>query len=171
MTEIIKKLTDKQESFVQNYLIDLNAKQAAIRSGYSEKTAKEIGYQLMQQPEVIDAIKEAKKKRNFRLNLKQDMVISELVKVGFSSVADYVKEFKDGKIILRDFDEIPPECLSAIHHISSDKNGNVSIKMQNKMQALILLYNHLKLNEPKKKIPNYKPKNVFVINDQVIEFD
>ena len=54
------KLTDKQERFVSEYLIDLNATQAAIRSGYSQKTAQRIGSENLSKPLIADAIAEAK---------------------------------------------------------------------------------------------------------------
>jgi len=56
-------LTPKQEAFVREYLIDLNATQAAIRAGYSTKTAMEQGYQLLQKTSVAAAIAEAQAKR------------------------------------------------------------------------------------------------------------
>jgi len=52
-------LTDKQQRFVDEYLIDLNATQAAIRAGYSEKTADSIGLQLLRKTQVVEAIEEA----------------------------------------------------------------------------------------------------------------
>lgn len=57
------KLTDRQEAFVAEYLIDLNATQAAIRAGYSEKTAQEQGSRLLSKAMVSDAIAEGAKKR------------------------------------------------------------------------------------------------------------
>lgn len=56
----MKKLTPKQQRFVQEYLIDLNATQAAIRAGYSKKTAEQIGYENLRKPEIAAAI-EAKR--------------------------------------------------------------------------------------------------------------
>ena len=53
------KLTPKQKLFVAEYLVDLNATQAAIRAGYSEKRASEIGYQLLRKTTVQAAIQEA----------------------------------------------------------------------------------------------------------------
>lgn len=56
-------LTDKQQRFVDEYLIDLNATQAAIRAGYSEKTANEIGAENLAKPSIAKAIAEAQAKR------------------------------------------------------------------------------------------------------------
>ena len=55
-------MTPKQQAFVSEYLIDLNATQAAIRAGYSPKTAEQLGYQLLQHPSVRAAVDEALEK-------------------------------------------------------------------------------------------------------------
>jgi len=57
-------LTDQQQRFVEEYLIDLNATQAAIRAGYSEKTADSIGLQLLRKTQVAEAIADAKAERS-----------------------------------------------------------------------------------------------------------
>lgn len=72
-------LTAKQQRFVDEYLIDLNAKQAAIRAGYSEKTAEQIGYQLIQKTLVLDAIKNAQAKLSEACLVSQKMVIEGLL--------------------------------------------------------------------------------------------
>ena len=74
-------LTPKQQRFVDEYLIDLNAKQSAIRAGYSEKTASEIGYQLLQKPDVQEAIAIAQKARSQRTEITQDYVLKNIKQV------------------------------------------------------------------------------------------
>ena len=73
------KLRDKQKRFVEEYLIDLNATQAAIRAGYSEKTAQEQSSRLLLNVMVQNAIKEAQTKRSERMQIKQDDVIRMLL--------------------------------------------------------------------------------------------
>ncbi|WP_180048678.1 terminase small subunit [Acinetobacter sp. YH12144] len=73
-------LTPKQQRFIEEYLIDLNATQAAIRAGYSEKTAEQLGYQLLQKTSVLKAIEEAKNQVSKRTELTVDMVVSGLLK-------------------------------------------------------------------------------------------
>lgn len=77
--ELIEELTDKQELFCQEYIIDLNAKQSAVRAGYSEKSAQEQGSRLLSYAKVQDRIQELKKNRLDRLNISQDYVISTIV--------------------------------------------------------------------------------------------
>jgi len=73
-------LTPKQQRFVDEYLIDLNATQAAIRAGYSEKTAKVIAAQNLSKLNVQEAIEEAKKQVSKRTELTVDMVVNGLLK-------------------------------------------------------------------------------------------
>lgn len=81
-------LTKKQERFVEEYLIDLNATQAAIRAGYSRKTAEQIGYQLLQKPSVQEKLSEAMARRSKRTGITQDLVLDEIGKVAFRAAAD-----------------------------------------------------------------------------------
>ena len=82
-------LTEKQKRFVAEYLVDLNATQAAIRAKYSEKTAEQMGYQLLQKTSVQKAVQEAMKNRQQRTEITQDKVLEELGKVAFAKAADY----------------------------------------------------------------------------------
>lgn len=74
-------LTPKQQRFVEEYLIDLNATQAAIRAGYSEKTAKEIGSENLTKPNIAKAIEEAQAKLSERTGITQEYVLSNIQKV------------------------------------------------------------------------------------------
>ncbi len=72
-------LTPRQERFVQEYLVDLNATQAAIRAGYSKRRASEIGHQQLLKPAVAEAIAAAKKERSERVQVDADYVVRHLV--------------------------------------------------------------------------------------------
>ena len=74
-------LTPKQQRFVEEYLIDLNATQAAIRAGYSEKTAKSVGHENLTKPDIAKAIQEAQNKRVERTEITQDYVLTNIQKV------------------------------------------------------------------------------------------
>lgn len=75
----VVKLTDKQKRFIEEYLVDLNATQAAIRAGYSEKTAYSIGEENLKKPEIKRAIEEAQLNRSSRVQITQDDVIRMLI--------------------------------------------------------------------------------------------
>ena len=78
-------LTPKQERFVQEYLVDLNATQAAIRAGYKNA---EIGRQLITKNNVSAAIQEAKRKRSERTEISQDYVLMELKEIADQEASD-----------------------------------------------------------------------------------
>lgn len=73
------KLTKKQELFVKEYLIDLNATQAAIRAGYSQKTSYSIGEENLKKPVIAAAIQEAMDKRAKRIDVNADYVLNTIV--------------------------------------------------------------------------------------------
>lgn len=72
-------LTPKQQRFVEEYLIDLNATQSAIRAGYSEKTAQEIGSENLSKPMVAKAIAEAQEKLSNKAQVTVEMVVQGLL--------------------------------------------------------------------------------------------
>lgn len=73
-------MTPKQKAFCENYLVDLNATQAAIRAGYSEKTANRIATENLSKPVIAEAIKEAMAERSEKMGLTQVMIIEGLLK-------------------------------------------------------------------------------------------
>jgi len=74
-------LTRKQTLFVSEYLVDLNAAQAALRAGYSAQSAKAIGYRLLQKPEVAEEIRRAVEARAERLQLSSEDVLRSIVDI------------------------------------------------------------------------------------------
>ena len=88
------KLTAKQQRFVEEYLIDLNATQAAIRAGYSPKTANEQGARLLANASVQEAIAKAMAERSRRTGISQDRVIQELARIAFVNPKNII-DFED----------------------------------------------------------------------------
>lgn len=82
------KLTPKQRRFVDEYLIDLNATQAAIRAEYSSKTAYSMGQRLLKNVEVQAAIQESQKKRQERTEITQDYVLQKLKEITDQQASD-----------------------------------------------------------------------------------
>jgi phage terminase small subunit len=76
-------LNAKQQRFVEEYLIDLNATQAAIRAGYSVKTASEQSYDLLRKPQIQKLIAERQEDRKQRTEITQDRVLQELSRIAF----------------------------------------------------------------------------------------
>ncbi|HBP4611938.1 TPA: terminase small subunit [Pseudomonas aeruginosa] len=106
-------LTKKQRLFVDEYLIDLNATQAAIRAGYSARRATEIGYQLLQRPEVAQAIQAAMAERSKRTEVEADYVIRRLREIDEMDVLDILED--DGSFrSIRDWPKAWRQFLSGI---------------------------------------------------------
>lgn len=150
--DCVVKLAVKQKLFVKEYLIDLNATQAALRAGYSPKTAKEQGARLLSNVNVQAAIQEAMSKRERRTEIKADRVLQELAAVGFAQAVDVVRvvrrETNDGRtyqdVEIVDTDQVPADSRTAIAGIKYGKYG-IEIKMHDKIRALEMLGRHLGL--------------------------
>jgi phage terminase small subunit len=85
-------LTPKQQRFVEEYLIDLNATQAATRAGYSKRTANEQGARLLANVSVRQHIEESKAKRSERTEITQDRVLQELARIAFFDIRKLYNE-------------------------------------------------------------------------------
>ena len=140
-------LTPKQARFVEEYLIDLNATQAAIRAGYSKKTAGQVGFENLKKPEIQKAVTEAMAARSERTEIDQDEVLREIHRLGFSNIADYVEWGPDG-VRLKESANMSDEALRCILEVSetkTDKGGTVKFKLHDKKGSLELLGRHLGL--------------------------
>lgn len=137
------KLTPKQRCFVQEYLVDLNATQAAIRAGYSKKTADKIASELLGKTRVAAAIQEAMLLRQRRTEITQDRVLAELAAVAFANGADFASVASEaGRVVFVPTEQLTPEKKKAISSISEGKFGT-EVKTYDKIRALELLGKHL----------------------------
>lgn len=139
------RLTERQKRFVAEYLVDLNATQAAIRSGYSEKTAGQIGQENLKKPEIQRAINDAIQKQQERTEITQDMVINELAAIGFSRITNYA-EIDEQLINIKPTATMTPEQVAAIASIEQGNYG-IKLKLYDKVRALELLGKHFGLFE------------------------
>ncbi len=137
------KLTKKQQAFVAEYLVDMNGTQAAIRAGYSKKTARHQATRLLSKAHVMAAVEKAFKKKVARTEISADNVLEELRRLAFSDVTDYVAAAA-GSVVLHDLSELPPEKRAAIQEVAETKEG-VRFKLASKLQALEALAKHLGL--------------------------
>lgn len=80
----MSKLTNKQERFIEEYLIDLNATQAAIRAGYSEKTAKSIGQENLTKPDIQECIQKRMDDQSARTEITGDRVLKALADIAYT---------------------------------------------------------------------------------------
>lgn len=134
-------MTPKQTKFVYEYLIDLNATQAAIRAGYSAKRADAIGYENLRKPDIQEAIALAQQARSARTLITPDRTLQELAILGFSDLTDFVEW--DGKTVtLKNSADLDAVKRRAIAEISQTKDG-VKIKLHDKKGALDSMARHL----------------------------
>ena len=138
------KLTEKQKRFVDEYLIDLNATQAAIRAGYSVKTADVQGSRMLGNVKVQQAIAEQMAERSKRTGVNQDRVVLELAKIAFVKMSDIV----DGQGRIKS-DASPDDlaCIESVKYKSFENDTGSSeereVKIASKLKALELLGKHL----------------------------
>ena len=137
-----KELTRKQRLFVAEYLVDLNATQAAIRAGYSAKTAGWIGPQLLGKTHIAAEIEKAMANREKRTLVTADAVVAELAKIGFSNMQDYVQE----GFTLQDIQRLTRDQAAAVQEVVIEE-GRVRFKLLDKRAALVDLGRHLGLFE------------------------
>ena len=141
-------LTPKQERFIEEYLIDLNATQAAIRTGYSAKTAREIAKENLTKPHIQEEIRRRRKAQMKRTRITADKVLRELACIAFSDLRDYASWGPAG-FVLKDSTRLPfgkSRCVALVAQ-SRTANGGESIrfKLHDKIAALKLLGEHLGL--------------------------
>jgi phage terminase small subunit len=148
-------LTPKQQRFVAEYLIDLNATQAAIRAGYSAKTAHSQGPRLLENVDVAAAIQVALDERAERTGVTQDRVIAELAAIAFADLRDVATWDADGELAMRTAAELSDEAAAALREIRSTTSTVVfrdggerstvykGVKQHDKLRALELLGKHL----------------------------
>lgn len=135
------KLTDRQKEFVRQYLVDLNATKAAIRAGYSAKTASRIGPQLLGKPCVREAIEKAQAKRAQRVEVTADRVVAELAKIAFSDPRDLMEWGPDG-VVLRPSAELSGDQAASVAEVA-ENNAGLRLKKHDKVKALELLGRHI----------------------------
>ena len=137
-------MTNKQKRFIEEYLIDFNATQSAIRAGYSPKSAFIIGDENLKKPKIKHEIEKALAERSRRTGITQDRVIQELARVAFVNFNDVVDE--NGEI-KSDASADDLACVESYKVENGDSiNGSSSkreVKLASKLKALELLGKHL----------------------------
>lgn len=146
-------MTPKQERFVSEYLIDLNATQAAMRAGYSEKTAGQIGDENLKKPEIAKAIAASLEQRSDRTKVDADWLLLRLAQEAQADVADLYDE--NGHLLpVRDWPLIWRQGLVAgietlREKVGEDEEGKPEyatvqkIKLSDRIKRLELIGRHV----------------------------
>lgn len=114
--------TPKQERFIVEYVANANATQAALKAGYSEKSAHDTGHELLKNPGIAAEIERKRgaieKKVLGKYEVTRERIVAELAKLGFSNMADYTAI--DGADVVLDMSEVDRDQMSAIKEITSE---------------------------------------------------
>lgn len=139
------RLTAKQKRFIEEYLIDLNATQAAIRAGYSVESAKEIGCENLTKPNIQQVIEKQMAERSKRTGVNQDRVITELARIAFVNPSDVIDS--SDATIKETASEDDLACIQSVKvKISEGEKGSLTereIRLNDKIKALEMLGRHL----------------------------
>ena len=148
------KITKKNEVFCEEYLIDLNATQAAIRAGYSTDSAGSIGSELLKKPEIRARIDQAMAVRSKRTGINADRVLRELGRIAFLNPKDVI-DLNTAEVLDTATDDdlavIAGVKVKYVPHKDFDEDGEPvieqaierEVKMADKLKALELCGRHL----------------------------
>ena len=151
----MRELTGKQSRYCEEYIIDLNATQAALRAGYSKNTSRIIGCQNLTKLNIQEEIQRLKSERSDRVQIEADSVVQELSKIAFSNIKNYLS-LADDEVYFKNLNEVPDEITAAVESIkiytTKNKDGSreyttTQFKLHSKLNALEQLGKHLGVYE------------------------
>jgi len=150
------KLTDKQELFAREFIKDLNATQAVIRAGFSEKSARNQAHRLMTNDDILNRIAELKVERNDRVQVDADYVLRRLVEIDEMDVLDILLANGELKPIAQ-WPKVWRTTLSGmdVTEMAGDAAGLLKkIKWPDKVKNLELLGKHVTVQAFKDNVKN-----------------
>ena len=153
----MEKLAPKHRLFVQEFLVDLNGTQAAIRAGYGRKSARTKAAKLRRIPAIKKAIEAAQKKLGDRLEITQEKWLREFASIFFAKMPDFMEIEEGGGIQIKPFETMPPEMIGAIESIEENRtiressdgketnivNDRIKFKLHSKIEAGKVIGQHL----------------------------
>lgn len=163
-------MTKKQKLFVEEYLIDLNATQAAIRAGYSPASARQIADENMSKPYIKEAIEKALAERSRRTGINADRIVQELAKIAFLNPTDVINMDEATVKGEANRDDTAAIASVKVKKIPTD-DGDITereVKTYDKIKALELLGKHIGLFSDKLKVEGAIP---IVIEDDLGDED
>ena len=153
------KLTNKQEAFCREYIIDLNATQAALRAGYSEKTAKDIGCENLAKPNISGYIAELIKIRAEDANISAKYVLNRLKEIDELDILDIMQDDLTGFKLLSEWPKAWRTSISGIDLMTMSGSDNIEsvikkIKWPDKTKNLELIGRHVNVKAWEKEQDN-----------------
>ena len=148
-THSTRALTPRQERFVAEYLVDLNATQAAVRAGYSVKTAASIGYENLRKPEIASAITMRKAQQLNKAEVSAERILRELARIAHADI----RELFDAEGHLKPTADLSDDAAAAVSSIEvvTRTRGDEEVEQVRKVRswdktrALDILAKHLGL--------------------------
>jgi phage terminase small subunit len=151
-----KKLTPKQKLFIKYYLIDFNATKAAIKAGYSKKTAKEVGCENLTKPNIKAEIEKHTSKVTKKLDLKLEDVIQEMKKTAFYDIDENVEINESGIVTLKQDAKLPPDFGNSISFSKDGMSKSFRASAMAKLKALEMLGKYLGMEDERNRRGNSK---------------
>ncbi len=163
LMEEARKLNPKQLAFISEYLIDFNGTQAAIRAGYSARTAQEQASVLLSKPMVQRALEEAKAAHKKVREVSVDRIIQELERIAYGDLKNSVR-WNEGGTQIQPSDDLPADVSATIMSIEEDEHETTSplghthvrrkvkVKHYDKLRALELLGRYKSLFVDRKEV-------------------
>ena len=137
-------MTPRQRRFIIEYLIDLNATQAAIRAGYSKRRASATAWDLLHKRSgVAEAIREAMAAREKRTLITADRVLQQFARIAFADVRELAQTGKDG-LEVKSLATMSDDLAAAVVELSTNDKG-MRLRLQSRIEALNALARHLGL--------------------------
>lgn len=168
------KLSAKQQLFILEYLVDKNATQAAIRAGYSKRTAGAIGTEHLHKPHIRAAIDVEIEKQKARISFTADQVLEELARIGFADMKDFVEIDEGGAIRAYPLDTLAEGKSRIINKVKEKRtikstpegdqvlDSTYEFWLCDKVKSLELLARHLGLLHDKTEVDLKQPVNVII---------
>lgn len=157
-----QNLNNRQQRFVDEYMVDLNATRAAQAAGYSRNTASQAGWEVLRNPKVAAEISRRRQALSERLSVSSEAVISELAKIAFSNFADFYSMDPNGQLELQVGALTDPARAAAVSQVEVVEKANgdrlTRIKLADKRAALSDLTRHLDLAKAAQTPNNYEQK-------------
>lgn len=146
-TPPLADLTPKQQTFCQEYIVDLNGTQAAIRAGYSPHTANEQASRLLANVNIQEFVQSLFNARAERTKITADKVLRELARVGFGDARSILTWGETG-VVLKPSDQLSDDDAAMVSEVTqtvSKDGGSMKVKLHDKLSALEKIGKHLKL--------------------------
>jgi phage terminase small subunit len=140
-------ISPKMEIFCQEYLVDMNATQAAIRAGYSKKTAQAQSSRLLSKVIIGNRIKELLEAKTSKLDLSAERILTELARIAYADMRTVARWTHSGVEFIPS-DQLTDDAAATVREISEETNqhgGSLKVKQHDKVKALELLGKYRKL--------------------------